>query len=143
MPNWAVSCHGGIEKKGWLRRKLAPTKKFKYGVTYVPSGIELMMFTAQNEIFYDGEINLQYLLAGNEAGLAPYVHKIKAAYKIIPDYRAYGTNDFESGIYLVGGGGRKIYNFPNGCEIKLSAILQRAKSQGVSRVYWLACTEFL
>ncbi|HEV8606251.1 MAG TPA: hypothetical protein VGQ99_12835 [Tepidisphaeraceae bacterium] len=145
MANWVVSAHGGAEKKtGGLRQILAPTEKFKYGVTLVPSGLTLVMFTAQAQVFVGGDPELDALIAGNENDptVVNRIHKLKTAYAIVPDYRAYGTNDFRSGIYAVGSNA-KVRNLPDGSITKLSDIFTWAKQDGtVRRIYWLACTVF-
>ncbi len=145
MSNWVVSSHGGKEEKGRLRRAISPTEKFKYGVTVVPPGMQLIMFTAQGKIFYGGDIELDALIAGNEddAAITNRIHKTKGSLKIVPDYNAYGTTDFRSGVYIVGGGGKKAFDLPNGSVTALSTILRRGWVRGVRRVYWLACTEFI
>ena len=107
MPNWVVSAHGGKEvKKSKIRRFFAPSEKFKYGVTMVPSGMELVMFTPQAAIFYGGDDELDALIAGNEndPAISSRIHKVKTGGYVTPDYNAYGTTDFRSGVYVVGSG---------------------------------------
>lgn len=142
---WVVSSHGGKEEKGKIRRAISPTEKFKYGVTMIPPGMEMVMFTAQGKIFYGGDVELDALIAGKEDDpvITNRVHKTKGSLKIVPDYNAYGTTDFRSGIYIVGGGGTKAYDLPDGSVTALSTILRRAIGHGVRRIYWLACTEFI
>jgi hypothetical protein len=146
MPNWVVSAHGGKEKKGSkLRQTLAPTEKFKYGVTTVPKGMELIMFTPQAAIFYGGDDELDALIAGreNDAVITSRIHKAKQGGYISVDYNAYGTTDFRSGVYVVGSGGAgtKAIDLPDGAIMKLSDIFKAASAQKVNRVYWLCCTE--
>jgi len=142
---WVVSSHGGKEEKGRFRRAISPTEKFKYGVTMIPPGMEMIMFTAQGKIFFGGDAELDALIAGNEdsAVITSRIHKKKGSFKIMPDYKAYGTTDFRSGVYEVGGGGTKAFDLPDGSETALSTILRRAVGHGVRRIYWLACTEFI
>ena len=148
MPNWVVSAHGGaVRKNGSIRQALAPTEKFKYGVTLVPSGITLIMFDAQGGAFVGGDPELDELIAGHENSrtVVNRIHKFKYGWSIVPDYRAYGTRDFRSGIYEVGSGGQgvKARDLPDGSVTKLSDILSWAKAaRNVQRVYWLACTVF-
>lgn len=145
MPNWVVSAHGGKEpKKSKIRRFFAPTEKFKYGVTTVPSGMELVMFTQQAAIFYGGDDELDALIAGreNDAVITGRIHKVKTSGYITVDYNAYGTTDFRSGIYEVGSGGAgtKAIDLPDGSITLLSDIFTAAKRQNVKRIYWLCCT---
>ncbi|HWC98612.1 MAG TPA: hypothetical protein VG456_17755 [Candidatus Sulfopaludibacter sp.] len=145
MSNWVVSAHGGKDKKkSKLRQFLAPTEKFKYGVTMVPIGMELVMFTQQAAIFYGGDDELDELIQGNENGaiITSRTHKVKTGGYITPDYNAYGTTDFRSGIYIVGSGGAgtKAIDLPDGTIMKLSAIFEAAAGQNVKRIYWLCCT---
>lgn len=145
MANWVVSAHGGKEKKkSKLRQILAPTEKFKYGVTMVPGGMELVMFTPQASIFYGGDDELDALIAGTENApvITNRIHKIKTGGYISVDYNAFGTTDFRSGIYVVGSGGAgtKAIDLPDGLIMPLSDIFTAAAGHNVKRIYWLCCT---
>jgi len=145
MANWVVSAHGGKDmKKSRLRQIIAPTEKFKYGVTMVPLGMELVMFTPQASIFYGGDDELDALIAGHETApvITNRIHKVKAGGYISVDYNAYGTTDFRSGIYVVGSGGAgvKAIDLPDGSIMKLSDIFTAAAGQKVKRLYWLCCS---
>jgi hypothetical protein len=142
MPNWIVSAHGGKQMKdSRLRQFIAPTEKFKYGVTMVPPGMELVMFTPQASIFYGGDAELDALIAGQETSplITNRVHKVKAGGYITVDYNAYGTADFRSGIYVVGSGVKAI-DLPDGSIMKLSDIFAIAAGKKVKRIYWLCCS---
>ena len=148
MPNWVVSSHGGKEMKpSRIRRLLAPSEKFKYGVTTVPQGMELVMFTQQAAIFYGGDDELDALILGNENDpvITARIHKVKTGGYISVDYNAYGTTDFRSGVYIVGSGGAgtKAIDLPDGSITPLSEIFLNAARHQVKRIYWLACTELL
>ena len=140
MTSWVVSAHGGADKsKSRIRRFIAPTEKFKYPVTSIPSGVELVMFTKQGEIFYGGDPELDAFIAGNENDpvVTGRIHKTKSKNSIVPDYNAYGTTDFRSGIYEVGRG--KVVHLLDGSVTPLSKILKQAQARNVGRVYWLCC----
>lgn len=67
MASWAVSAHGGKdEKKSKIRQILAPSEKYKHGVTMVPPGMELVMFTPLAQIFHGGDDELDALIDGRE-----------------------------------------------------------------------------
>jgi hypothetical protein len=145
MPNWVVSAHGGKEMKpSRIRRVIAPTEKFKYGVTMVPVGMELVMFTQQAAIFYGGDDELDALIAGREDDpvITGRIHKVKSGGYISVDYNAYGTTDFRSGVYIVGSGGAgsKAIDLPDGSITLLSDIFKQAAGHKVKRIYWLCCT---
>ena len=140
MTSWVVSAHGGVDKsKSRLRKMIAPTEKFKYSVTSVPSGVELVMFTKQGDIFFGGDPELDAFIAGNEndPAITGRIHKTKTSKSIVPDYNAYGTTDFRSGVYEVGKG--KVFDLPDGSVTPLSKILKQAQTRKVDRVYWLCC----
>jgi hypothetical protein len=145
MANWVVSAHGGaVKSSSKIRQILAPTKKFEYDVTYVPGGMELVMFTSQGMIFYGGDPELDALIDGreNDAVITQRMHKIKKPKAIVPNYRAYGTTDFRSGVYEVGskGQGKIVMALPNNSVTPLTDIFAEAKKAGVQRIYWLCCS---
>lgn len=146
MANWVVSAHGGKEKKNSkVRQFIAPTEKFKYGVTTVPAGMELVMFTQQAAIFYGGDDELDALIAGKDEDpvITGRTHKVKQGGYVSVDYNAYGTTDFRSGVYIVGSGGAgvKAIDLPDGKVMRLSDIFKAAQKDTVKRIYWLCCTE--
>lgn len=140
MASWVVSAHGGVDKStSRIRRLIAPTEKFKYSTTFVPSGVQLVMFTKQGDVFYGGDPELDAFIAGNENDpvITGRIHKTKTQHSIVPDYNAYGTTDFRSGIYEVGRG--KVFDLPDGSVTPLSHIFKAAQTHNVDRIYWLCC----
>lgn len=150
MPNWIVAAHGwGKRKTSTLRTLLAPTKKFKYGVTIVPPAIELVVYTPQNSIMgmnwgWQLWFKLAYNLNGGEDAAYAQRHKRKAGGSIVPDYRTTGDNSFPTGVFEVGccSDVPTVLPIREGDIVPLSRILKRAwMTRGVKRVYWLCCTQ--
>ncbi len=150
MPNWIVAAHGWGEKKtSRIRRVFAPTEKFEYGVTMIPLGLELVMFTHQNAImgmdlgwdFWDA---LTRGMHGGELGAYRRRHKSKTAGSIVPDYRTRGDTTFPTGVFEVctNGAPNKVITIDPGDMVPLSDILSQARrSKTVERIYWGCCTQ--
>ncbi len=150
MPNWIVAGHGwGEPAQGKLRSKFTPTKKFEYGVTMVPLGLEFVVFTQQNAImgmdmgwdFWDA---LTMGLHGGEDGAYNRCHKSKGATSIVPDYRITGDNSFPTGVFEVctDGNPRKVITIDAGDVYPLSRVFKQAfTTKGVKRIYWGCCTQ--
>jgi hypothetical protein len=150
MPNWIVAAHGyGEAATGKFRRKFRPTQKFEYGVTFVPPGIELVVYTQQNAIMgmdfgWDFWAALTAGQFGGEAGAYTRKHKSKGAGSIVPDYRTTGDSTFPTGVFEVctDANPNKVITIDPGDIVPLSTILGKAfTAKGVKRVYWGCCTQ--
>jgi hypothetical protein len=158
MANWLISGHGGVpKKKSKFRQAIAPTEKFKYGVTTVPWGMELVMYTPQAKIlsmdygWFMWEA-LMYGWYGGEDAVYDDRHKSKGQLKVVPDYRTYGDDWVDTngvwacGIFEIGNPQNPIEQWSSAtgqtATSQLSDILKAASKAKVKRVYWGCCTEF-
>jgi hypothetical protein len=150
MPNWLIAAHGYAQQKpGAVREALAPTEKFRYGVTIVPPLIELVVYTPQNTIMgmkwgWQLWYQLAYNMYGGESAAYSEKHKSKKGLSVVPDYRTMGDSTFPTGVFQVGCASdvNKVIDIPTGGGPPLSDILAKAfKASGVKRVYWLCCTQ--
>ena len=150
MANWIVSAHGyGETAKGVLRPLFKPTQKFEYGVTMIPLGIELVVFTHQNQIMgmdygWDLWDALIKGLHGGESGAYARRYKSKMPGAIVPDYLTTGDPSWPTGVFEVNTSNQqnKVMTIDPGDSIRLSKILKKAsKTKGVKRVYWGCCTQ--
>ena len=156
MPNWVVSCHGYSDTKSTGGVRI--TTRQKYENCKIPKEVELVTYTKQGEtLSMDEGWRLWQLLVeqGNEVTAYADRHKSKTNQSII-DYGLSGPHDAADyqewlsyanppvcacGIFEVGNE-TALQTFPIGMQVMtLRTVLNSAKSQGVKRVYYLACQE--
>jgi len=139
MPNVVITGHGG--------RKSGTSK----GSYVIPPGVTVYFFTKDKQLLNsDGsDLIMDNLCCDHprEQAVRNIAVEVKTAYETIPNYIAYGTNDFRdpTGAYEVG---QPVSNGPfspitNGTQKYLSDIIGGQSSNGVigSHIYWLCCRD--
>lgn len=110
--------------------------------TIVPKGMTFITFEKLGEVFEGGNPELDQFIAGNEK--SPIIQeRIKKGDTVtegypVPNYTAFGTNDFRSGIYQLGNR-NVVVPLRHGTTMRLSEIFSLAQQKGITKIYWLAC----
>ncbi len=126
---WAVSTHGGWRRSTSRNYVLLPPR-WSF-VTYSDEGGLLGGDHAS--------MLLAALRSNDEDHALAQARTVRNEYTRIPNYVAYGGNDFQAGVYRVGES-TKTWLFPPTTQCSLYDLIYTYLRGSPGRIHWLACT---